>query len=143
MNQSRNDSEKALADMLIQACQKLHEAEGMIDGLGRPDLAREFGSLARSLRQTMFDLEDMARNESRRRIVTELEQTCTACPSQWEGRTADGSYLYIRYRHGHLSVYVDGDPVFALDHGDGLDGMMSTAEMQRLTPCLSWEESLC
>jgi hypothetical protein len=34
--------------------------------------------------------------------ITELQQTCVACPSQWEGRLADGRALYIRYRHGYL-----------------------------------------
>jgi hypothetical protein len=71
-------------------------------------------------------------------LIADLEQTCWACPSQWEGRTADGSDLYIRYRHGHLSVDVGGETVFALDHGDALDGVMSTAKMRGLTPFLGW-----
>ena len=36
-------------------------------------------------------------------VVTELRKTCDACPSQWEGRTADGRHIYIRYRFGDLS----------------------------------------
>lgn len=39
-------------------------------------------------------------------IITDVVQTCTACPSQWEARTADGRPVYIRYRHGYLSVRV-------------------------------------
>jgi hypothetical protein len=33
-------------------------------------------------------------------VITEIIQTCGACPAQWEGKTADGRYVYIRYRHG-------------------------------------------
>jgi len=36
--------------------------------------------------------------------VEEIRQTCTACPSQWEGRTTDERPIYIRYRWGVLSV---------------------------------------
>jgi hypothetical protein len=38
--------------------------------------------------------------------VTELAQTCGACPSQWEGRTRDGGHIYVRYRHGQLRIGV-------------------------------------
>jgi hypothetical protein len=31
-------------------------------------------------------------------------RTCTACPSQWEGRLEDGRHVYIRLRHGHGSI---------------------------------------
>lgn len=80
-----------------------------------------------------------------------LERTCIACPSQWEGETEDGREVYVRYRHGRLSVEV-GDPeigwlhrdrhpgsrpgdhtVLSLDHGDDLDGLMLTGEMLGLT----------
>ena len=33
-------------------------------------------------------------------IIAEMTMTCGACPSQWEGETADGKFVYIRYRHG-------------------------------------------
>ncbi len=39
-------------------------------------------------------------------VVTTLTQTCSACPSQWEGRTADNRAVYIRYRHGYLRIEV-------------------------------------
>lgn len=38
--------------------------------------------------------------------LTELVQTCTACPAQWEGKTDDGQYVYIRYRWGILRAGV-------------------------------------
>ena len=34
--------------------------------------------------------------------IVELTQTCYACPSQWEGTTSEGRYLYIRYQVSHL-----------------------------------------
>jgi hypothetical protein len=34
-------------------------------------------------------------------IITRAVETCPACPSQWDAWDADGSYWYLRYRHGH------------------------------------------
>src|SRR3954464_14370014 len=61
-------------------------------------------------------------------LLTELRQTCSTCPSQWEGLTEDGRPVYIRFRHGWLSVQVgsvggdvwsavDGEEIFVLEHG--------------------------
>ena len=38
--------------------------------------------------------------------LIELDQTCGACPEQYEGKLADGRHIYLRHRHGwgHLSV---------------------------------------
>lgn len=47
--------------------------------------------------------------------VAELTQTCSACPSQWEGRLEDGSAIYIRYRWGRLGVAVAPTMEEALD----------------------------
>ncbi|MFD4660334.1 hypothetical protein ACFWP2_32480 [Kitasatospora sp. NPDC058444] len=44
----------------------------------------------------------MATNEGRK--LTRVVQTCSACPSQWDAWTADGQYLYLRYRHGEGCV---------------------------------------
>jgi len=60
-----------------------------------------------------------------------LEKTCPACPAQWEGELSDGTFVYIRYRHGVLTVgfgethddAVD-DRRFEWELGDGLDGWM-------------------
>ena len=72
--------------------------------------------------------------------VTELRQTCNMCPSQWEGRTDDGQYIYVRYRHGYLSVSVGptvdaavcGSVVFEYDTEDG-NGYMTESELRDLT----------
>jgi hypothetical protein len=66
--------------------------------------------------------------------VTSLEQTCYACPSQWEGETDNGDYVYIRYRWGHLTVSVNGEQIFATDHGNSLDGVLSYDELRTLLP---------
>jgi hypothetical protein len=42
-----------------------------------------------------------------RRIILALE-TCPSCPVQWDLYDTEGSYYYLRYRHGHFSV--DPDP---------------------------------
>lgn len=52
--------------------------------------------------------------------IVSLTQTCSACPSQWEGKTANGEEVYVRYRWGHLNVDIDGVTKFSkqLDYGD-------------------------
>lgn len=32
--------------------------------------------------------------------IVKAVHTCTACPSQWDAWTDDGTYLYLRYRYG-------------------------------------------
>ncbi len=94
--------------------------------------------------------------------LTDLVQTCSACPSQWEGRTADGQVLYVRYRFGWLYAAVGPtlddavDTMFAkemrvategrelahrqLDMG-GWDGCMTTEDMlAELSDVLRYEE---
>lgn len=36
--------------------------------------------------------------------ITKLIKTCSACPTQWEGRDKLGHTIYIRYRHDRLTV---------------------------------------
>ncbi|MBM9504183.1 hypothetical protein [Actinacidiphila acididurans] len=38
------------------------------------------------------------------RKLVRVVQTCSACPSQWDAWTADGQYLFLRYRHGQGCV---------------------------------------
>lgn len=74
--------------------------------------------------------------------VVSLTQTCSACPSQWEGQLNDGRWLYARYRWGHLSVGLGGsldeavgargpEALYEASCGDGLDGCMDTGELRR------------
>lgn len=64
------------------------------------------------------------------------QQTCYACPAQWESQTEDNRPVYIRYRWGRLSVQVgepnetiddmfdncDGKAIFVQQIGDNYDG---------------------
>ncbi len=65
--------------------------------------------------------------------IKKLTCTCTACPSQWEGRTDDNREIYIRYRYGHLSVRVAGERIFQISHGDDMDGVMDFDTLKELT----------
>lgn len=72
--------------------------------------------------------------------LTELEKTCQACPSQWEGRLDDGRHVYVRYRWGTLQVGVGDTPDAAIgnrkavwDSGDEYHGVMDTDTMLSIT----------
>jgi hypothetical protein len=74
--------------------------------------------------------------------VVALKKTSLACPSQWEGTLEDGRVVYVRYRHGALSVGVGDDIDEAVGNGmsdqalhadyvgDGLDGFMDFEELK-------------
>jgi len=36
--------------------------------------------------------------------VSKLTQSCKGSPSQWEGLTDDGQFIYVRYRWGCLAI---------------------------------------
>lgn len=66
--------------------------------------------------------------------LKELIQTCTACPSQWEGRTEDDFPIYVRYRWGYLSIRkgekgsesaVEGTEIYSNQMGEDLDGTIA------------------
>lgn len=63
--------------------------------------------------------------------VAHIRKTCFACPAQWEGATADGLYVYIRYRWGRLSAEVGNETVFSRLIGDHLAGYMEEHEVQK------------
>ena len=45
----------------------------------------------------------------RHEAIAHSEQTCMACPEQWEGRLTDGRYFYFRFRHSRASLAVGDD----------------------------------
>ncbi|MCV2462574.1 hypothetical protein OEB94_25205 [Streptomyces sp. ICN988] len=53
-------------------------------------------------RLMLRDHRQMSTDEGRK--LTRVVQTCSAYPSQWDAWTADGQYLYLRYRHGEGRV---------------------------------------
>jgi hypothetical protein len=63
--------------------------------------------------------------------VTSISKTCHSCPAQWEGGTADGGIVYIRYRWGGLRATVDSEEVYYESVGDQYDGCMSFDELKR------------
>lgn len=62
--------------------------------------------------------------------IAEQEQTCGACPEQYEGRLVDGRHFYLRYRWGvarlGLGATADAaveDPAASyMEWGDNLQG---------------------
>lgn len=83
----------------------------------------------------------MADEANKKVKVIELWHTCSACPSQWEGKTADGQYIYVRYRWGHLTigtgktfaVAVFENNIFDKNFQDGFDGYMPYEELIEAT----------
>lgn len=74
--------------------------------------------------------------------IMEISKTCEACPAQWEGRLDDGQYIYVRFRHGRLSIKVGGptiaeavmgETVFSWTSGGDLDGYMEYNYLKGLT----------
>jgi len=55
--------------------------------------------------------------------IAHLEQTCFACPSQWEGRLEDGTEFYVRFRGNRLRIGFGATFKEAVDHGIGMDGL--------------------
>ena len=83
--------------------------------------------------------------------IVSFEQTCMACPSQWECTLDDGRMIYIRYRWSDLSVKVsdqptediydavDGKEIFSSGTSSGFHGVMSLEELQYETrDLLQW-----
>lgn len=77
--------------------------------------------------------------------VKTLTKTCNGYPAQWEGRTFDDKYIYIRYRFGCLRLSVsdteDGavlggssncDTV-SISYGDEYSGRLDIEELIRLS----------
>lgn len=71
--------------------------------------------------------------------VGDLKQTCSACPSQWEGTDAKGNSIYIRYRSGRLQVQQSGilleqgTTLFYQKVGDDYDGCIDLDQVIELT----------
>ena len=87
--------------------------------------------------------------------IIKIKKTCSACPSQWEGITSYNCSVYVRFRHGWLTVSV-GEPndlsEFAGVHGtevfsdsvegeNGSDGVMSYDRLKDITSAvIVWPE---
>lgn len=71
-------------------------------------------------------------------VLESLDQTCLACPSQWDARTDLGERVYVRYRWGVLSVDLTRPhalkPNRGLDEtlGDPFDGVVDFVDIEHL-----------
>jgi len=65
--------------------------------------------------------------------VKSIVETCSACPYQLEGFTEDDQEVYVRYRWGTLTIYVDGEVVFEWKSDNPWAGEMTLEELKALT----------
>lgn len=83
--------------------------------------------------------------EEKYKIKT-IQQTCLACPSQWDIMTDDGKYIYARFRWGYLSVKLNAftneeELLLDWEDEDDLNGIMDTSRLQELTKeIFEWSE---
>jgi hypothetical protein len=78
--------------------------------------------------------------------VVDLRQTCECSPSQWEGRTDDGRFVYVRYRWGWLQVgfgatledAVADDETYVRQLGHPMDGALTYVQLVAAVPWVEW-----
>lgn len=86
--------------------------------------------------------------------VVSVRRTCLACPSQFEGTTDKGEFVYARYRGAQMRVDVAPDElswntdghnkftVYAESFGEPFDGYITFEELKEHTAgVLEWPES--
>lgn len=80
------------------------------------------------------------RSSAKPLALEELTCTCRGCPTEWEGRLADGLRVFAAYRCGALRLGLGKtrdeaiENAFVLWRGrDPLAGFMATGTMLRLT----------
>jgi len=84
-------------------------------------------------------------------IVTTLVRTCLRSPSQWEGQTSDGRYVYVRYRWGCLEIGIghsleeaisNSGELFEQQLGERYDGSMEIDQLREATlGMIDWPQS--
>lgn len=88
-----------------------------------------------------FDVRDFKLDEDE---IAEVECTCTACPSQFEGRLANGAYFYARYRSARIRIGIDGTLAMAVDRA--LDHHPDVSHTRRSVSqyagYMTWDEML-
>ena len=81
--------------------------------------------------------------------ISRVIQTCERNPSQWEGSTEDGDYLYVRYRWGCLSIgmgktkeeAVRNSNIMHEQLGASRDGDLKYAKLREVTKeLIEWPE---
>ena|ERR1017187_6196920 len=71
--------------------------------------------------------------------ITKLTKICVTCPTQYEGETDDGKYVYIRYRFGNFKMEVNHEVIFTTSIGNGLGGCIELDKIKELTKHLDIE----
>jgi hypothetical protein len=73
--------------------------------------------------------------------IKAIVRTCTACPSQWEGKLENKQDIYIRYRWSHLTVQIGNtlteaiisEPVYHNQFGlSPYEGWLSNIDMMNI-----------
>lgn len=73
--------------------------------------------------------------------IVSAEQTCNACPSQWDAVDYAGNVYYLRYRFGYGAIYrytsfpdneIDWTVLADFEHGDSFDGEITLEEFCQL-----------
>jgi hypothetical protein len=75
-------------------------------------------------------------------VVSEVRQTCTASPAQWEGVDQEGNEIYARYRWGYLSVEKNDEEIFGKQLGHHLDGRLTYDQLKEATEgSMTWPQT--
>ncbi|HFF1838849.1 TPA: hypothetical protein ACGBET_003568 [Bacillus cereus] len=64
-----------------------------------------------------------------------INKTCFACPTTFDGETADGKKFYCRYRGGEMSFEIDGITILRLDYGGPYSGCCNWDEFKEQARC--------
>ena len=118
------------------------EFEAMVQEGGSVKAILDEARRARKMEQVLLDEKEVWRehmfhchetNTKPSLKVISINQTCSACPSQWDAVLEDGREVYIRYRWGWLSIRcpgVDGEELLGKSCGDDLAGSMEYSELK-------------
>jgi len=105
-------------DLNPEPCRK--NTDTVKNGLGKIP-TRENSVLNNTELEITFTKEKTIKKET-------IVMTGSACPSQWNAKTTADDKVYIRVRHGHFRLEVNGSTIFE-GEPDDIDGVMTTDEM--------------
>lgn len=66
-------------------------------------------------------------------IKESLVQSCGGCPTQWDADTPSGEKVFVHYRNGGLSVFIDGECIHSINHGNSAEGIIEWKKVLQLT----------
>lgn len=81
--------------------------------------------------------------------VKKLIRTIGCCPTQLEGETEDGKFIYIHYRYGTIEVYVSPNEDDFIDHlvfrkviGDHYDGYLTERRLREVLDFIDFPDRI-